>query len=292
MGHRPMTLEHPPSLLPSSSCKRDLHFEPQGYWPRGLPAVAVNGWILAGFEQDLVFNHEVPSDQSQSITDLFCSLYVELTFAEITRLWSKSKSLSWFPFESIAQHYRVQISPQFFDLAQRLLVLPLPFQLWCGLRKVHAGDLLPLLALDHLSGVESGLVYFETLLKGIVDKQASKSLGVQILELGVELILLGKSWTDLSGSQFSVWDAETWCKHLKDLRNPKASQQDETTSLKILNLPWPGSSQVKWTRSGDQSGIEVKLFVSKPSDLKRYASSFKEVMEKLEDSEDNPWIKH
>lgn len=269
----------------------DLDFRPLGHWPSGLPAVAVNKWILAGFGQSLVFNHECHADDPQCFFELFCSLYNELSFSELARLWKKSSELPWFPMKQIAGHYRVHLGSQFEDVSDALLLMPMEFQNWCAQKKFHQGDLLPLLAVHHLQHLDQGLENFQKLIQTIVALSCTKSQGVQALEWGLELLMMKFKWQELSPFP-EMQSVEAWLAHLKELRFPETKERDESAAIKILKLPWPGSSQVKWVRQGDQPGIELKLFVTKPSDLKKYAASLKEVMEHLGDSEESPWLKH
>jgi hypothetical protein len=41
-------------------------------------------------------------------------------------------------------------------------------------------------------------------------------------------------------------------------------------------------SQAKWARHGNRGGIELKLFVSQPADLKNYLQSLSKVQDLLE----------
>ena len=284
-----MPWNHPPTLCATSECRADLDFSPVSHWPQGLPAVAVSGWLLAGFQQQLAFNHLSELDARTEIAELFCSLYQELTFAEVSRLFVRTRkpAMEWFPFDLIAQHYRINPGPHFVEIAQMLSTMPQPFQNWCALRKLHQGDLLPLLAVHHLEGNATALMDLHQVLLATVTLGLTRNQGSQSLELGLELLMAGHAWQAL---QPDGDNAEHWLNKLKALRYPETKNRDEKAAMKILGLPWSGSSQVKWSRQGDSPGIEVKLFVSKPSDLKKFAQGFNSVMEELEKKDSNPWI--
>jgi hypothetical protein len=51
-------MNRPPDLRPISQCNTKLRFETAAHWPPSLPAIAINGVVIAGFSQDLVFNHQ------------------------------------------------------------------------------------------------------------------------------------------------------------------------------------------------------------------------------------------
>ena len=47
-------------------------------------------------------------------------------------------------------------------------------------------------------------------------------------------------------------------------------------------MPWPHQSQAKWTKRGDRSGIELKLFFSHPEELNRAVQRLQQVSEAFE----------
>lgn len=274
--------EPPPQLCPMSQCDNGLDFKPLYQWPAGLPAVAVNSVVLAGFSQELVFNHRIEERQSEAIAGLFRSLYFELSFAEMSSLIQKAKAFPWFPTSLIAQKFGWQANEQFFLIAAALQAAPVGFQKWCGDKKVSPQDLLPLLSATSLD-----LKYF---FHDLLRFNLSKSLGVKALEIGIELMLMGKNPEELTGEKLLAFiekhqpPGEAWLNALKTLRYPDTSLRDQEQAEKMTSLPWPGASQAKWTRQGDRSGIELKLFVSQPSDLKKYLQSLSKVQDLLEKS--------
>lgn len=166
----------PPTLKPTSQCVKILNFAPVSYWPKGLPGVSINNVQIAGFDQDLVLDHQIEKSRPDQIADLFTSLYSELSIDEINRLQKACQDLEWFPFALVAGHYQV--------------------------------------------------------------------------------------------------------------KNNLVAQND------LSNLPWPGASQVKWTQQGDRAGIEIKIFVSNPTDLKKYLNSLNHVHDIMEKDSEKIWIKH
>ena len=92
------------------------------------------------------------------------------------------------------------------------------------------------------------------------------------LEYFVDLMLMGRASEELIGT---YTDAEGWMDHLKQLRFPEAHKQDELRKENLKSLNFSGSSQVRWARVGDKSGIEIKFFVSQPSDLQKHMNSLK-----------------
>jgi hypothetical protein len=267
-----------------SQCDKELFFYPRVAWPESLPAVAVNQVVLAGFSQDLVFNHQIDPADSEAIARLFRSLYFELSFIEMAKLIQKAAAFAWFPISLIAQKFGWQPNENFFVIAGRVLQTPSGFQAWASEKKLSPQDFAPLLA-----SADADLKY---LFHDIVSLNLTRALGVKALELGIELILMGQSAPDLMSEKLmadpareaprDVSVAEAWVQELKRLRYPETFKRDQATEAQMTSLPWPGTSQARWTRQGDRAGVELKLFVSQPSDLKKYLQSLSRVQDLLE----------
>lgn len=280
--------ETPPQLCPMSQCDKSFDFQPVTAWPQGLPAVAVNSFVLAGFSQELVFNHQIDPANTEKISGLFRSLYFELSFVEMARLIQTSKNHSWFPVGAIAQKFNWHASDQFFLVAEHLIKTPVGFQKWAAEKKVSPQDLAPLLSTANLD--------LKFLFHDILQFNLSKSQGIKALELGIELMLLGHKAEDITSQRLLTFlgrdqnPGEAWIETLRQLRYPETFKRDQAQEEKMTSLPWPGTSHAKWTRQGDRAGIELKLFVSQPSDLKKYLQSLTRVQDLLD--QDSSGTKH
>lgn len=238
----------PPQLCSAQDCDASLRFDPKTPWPEGLPAVAVNQLIFAGWGQDLVFNHSLDTSDKNEIANLFRSLYFELSFGEIAHLAQKAKSHAWFPLEDVIRKFNMEPNAQFMRLTQIFLGLPKGFQTWCIQRKVSAQELLPLMIQLNLS--------LKSLYLKILNSNLSRSQGMNALEIAIDLYLLGKSEEELHLTEKYLNESgAAWCDHLKQLRFPEAAKRD-----------WPGTSQARWSSKGKKAGgLELTLFVSEPS---------------------------
>jgi hypothetical protein len=271
---------NPPQLCAMSACDRGLDFHPRTAWPEGLPAVAVNQVVLAGFSQDLVFNHQIDTSDAEAIARLFRSLYFELSFVEMALLIEKAKTYSWLPIPAIAQKFHWQANDSFFKTAERVQQAPKGFLDWAAERKLSPHDLAPLLSSADLE--------LKFLFHDIISLGLGRSLGVKALELGIELLLLNLVPQDLTCEKLvanvprDVSTGEAWVQALKILRYPETFKRDQLAEAQMTALPWPGTTQARWTRQGDRAGIELKLFVSQPSDLKKYLQSLNKVQDLLE----------
>lgn len=260
------------TLIPTAQCIAAIHFEPGLSWPQGLPAVAINKVILAGFHCDMAFNHVIDPQDSEQIADVFKSLYPDLSFAELVRFGQKAKSITWMPVVKIQTKYGFQPNAFFNECAEALLQQSIGFQKWCESKKVGPQDLAPLLS--------AGGLDIRPLKLKIVSLNLSKSEGIQALELGIDLMLMGHSWDEIKGSEPD--SGKTWLHHLTQIRYPQTFQRDQERQKRWQGLPWPGTSQARWVRQGDRAGVELKIFVSQPSDLKKHLVSLQRVQDLID----------
>ncbi|MGZ5280011.1 MAG: hypothetical protein ACXWC9_08720 [Pseudobdellovibrionaceae bacterium] len=273
-------ISNPPQLCSMSLCDKGLFFHPRIPWPEGLPAVAVNQVVLAGFSQNLVFNHQVEMSDGEAIARLFRSLYFELSFVEMAQLTIAAGAYPWFPISAIAQKFSWQANDSFFKTAEKVLKTPQGFLDWAAEKKISPQDFAPLLSSDSLE--------LKFLFHDIVSLHLSRSLGVKALELGIELMLIGQAPEALTSEMLvpihprDLSVGEAWVQELKILRYPETFKRDLAAEAQMTSLPWPGTTQARWTRQGDRAGIELKLFVSQPSDLKKYLQSLNKVQDLLE----------
>jgi hypothetical protein len=76
---------------------------------------------------------------------------------------------------------------------------------------------------------------------------------------------------------------------LQILRYPESSRRDKQAEFALKKYRWPQSSQVRWLRQGDRSGIEIKLFISHPQELRKVAEHLLQLHKQLETNSDSPW---
>lgn len=273
----------PPVLKSISDCSRQLDFSPLSPWPESLPGIAITGWVLAGFDRPIVLDYEIDLNQADKIVEFFKGLYPELSFAELSRLVFQcdSAKIQWLPKKILFQAYGLNWNDHTMKISQNLSQLPIHFQNWCGLKKVGAQELCPLLAAQSIP--------VNVLCHQIVHRQLSRALGIRALELGIELLLMEQNIDELLSANCN---ADEWVEQLALRRFPEQSRRDSEAQQLIKKYPWPGSSQIRWTRQGDRAGIEMKLFVSQPSDLKKFSENLNRLQDLLEKDPDNPWTHH
>ncbi len=281
-------MKNTPRLWSISQCDRILDFSPLNHWPKNLPAVAINKIVIAGFAQELCFNYEM--DQDEDIIELFCSLYPELSFTESAHLRKELIELNFYltelqrkplPTEKLLSKYGIHWSENTVEVAEALLTQPKGFLKWASVKKIMPMDAMSLKLAADLNLKEFYLRFLVL--------NPSKNHGVSIIEYFSDLMHMGRTAEELIGDYA---DAETWLDHLKQLRYPEAHKQDELRKENLKSLNFSGSSQLRWARVGDKSGIEIKFFVSQPSDLQKHMNSLKLMQDEVEKNPHKIWTKH
>ena len=275
-------MQLPPDLLPISQCNMSLRFECSRYWPAGLPAVAINGCVVAGFAQKLVFNHSVDPIEREAVAELIFSLYPQMSFVETARFYQVARPHDWVPLDLLLEKWGFRKNETWELTASQCLKLPVGFQNWLMEKNVGAQELQVLLAADG--------VRLEPLLHAILQAKFSRQQGVQALENGVELLLLGKTEEEIL--PYESENYELWLGRLKNLRYPRTFSQDEKSRGNLSQLPWPGQSQARWVRQGDRAGIELKIFVANPTELKKSVHSLQKIQELLDQTPGTLWPEH
>lgn len=277
-----MTSSRPPELRSISHCDTSLQFETLHHWPQGLPAVAINGVVVAGFEQDLVFDHQIDHARGTEISELIASIYPQMSFMEAAFFWRGAKKIPWLPLADLFEKWNMRLNEAWMKSAELALNLPIGFQKWLADKKVGAGELLILSSDQHK--------HLEPILHAILTMNCSRTQGIQALELFIELSLMQHLPETLVPHANEI--ASGWIERLKELRYPQTTRHDRESAMKLQGLPWPGQSQARWVRQGDRSGLELKLFVSNPSELKKSLNSLQKIQELLDDEPQVLWPKH
>lgn len=256
--------------------RKDWDFSPFKTWPRALPAFAFNDQLLCGFDRE---DGEVVVLNADNLLDVCYSIHPELSFIELSRLHQRLP-LSAEEIPQLWSLYGYRWREALAETVQRVLSVPREIQNLFQEKKMGPNDLAPLRSLTDTAGLSP---YW----RPMIQCQASKSELIKILELLVELTLLGK--TDLADHHSTTpstentmdLSARVWLQKLNRLRYPMSSSSEDACDKKIKEIHWPLRSDARWTRRGDLSGIELKMFFSHPQELKRSLMKLEQINEDL-----------
>lgn len=261
------------SHLNLGSLKKDWNFSPAKSWPTALPAFAFKDQLLCAFDQKI--KNIVFLDDAE-LTEAFFSIYPELSFPEVARL-AHRLPLNEIQRQKFWSHYGYHWKASLQAVADCLVQIPLETQQLFQEKKLGPQDLAPLRSLESLEPLKAFWIPLK-------ECQASKSELIKILEWIIELHLMGVSEEQIllprEGEQKTL--ASAWQKHLYRLRFPKTESADEGSEKMIKSLSWPLRSEARWSRRGDLSGVELKLFFSHPQELKRSLMKLEQICADLE----------
>lgn len=147
------------------------------------------------------------------------------------------------------------------------------FKTWKDSKKVKLTDLVFTHALK--DSVQQELL--ERVGNNMAALQPSFSEGLAFLEMATDLILMGHTESLLQPAT----DFNSWKTQLFQLRYPQTALRDSESRHMFENLPWPHGAKVKFERRGDKSGVELKLFISNPSDLTKILASLERVQQEM-----------
>lgn len=111
----------------------------------------------------------------------------------------------------------------------------------------------------------------------ITQLRPTYSEGLQLLEVLTDLVLMGHDEVLFENSAL----LEVYKKHLLSLRYPVTKNRDEDLKKKYEQLPWPAGAKIKFERRGDRAGVELKLFISNPTDLTKAIAALERVQQEL-----------
>lgn len=168
-------------------------------------------------------------------------VFQNLSAIETCVLWSNAQkmeipSLSKKDFFKALGH---PINPRIELLPEVLVDLPDIFLRWAQDRKLSFGDLIPLLSVAAKDFALSELTHA---LKQISTLQCSRTEGRNLLDLAVDLILMGRPIPKSESK-------ELWAKSLHKARYPMTTERDTQASNSLKNLP--KYVQYRGSRSGD-----------------------------------------
>ena len=248
-----------------SQCTKIYQFRSFEKWPKHLPAIAWESHLLCGFDRQENETVVHLGSNEGTFIQVFQSIYKELCFAEFAELslvlgddvteFARAYHFSW-------NHNQQQLIQNFLKLSES-------FQNWCLEKKVAANELAILNSFKNLDSLKRVCEF-------IVSHSAGKQIGIQILEMAGELILMEKDIQDILNST----SAEIFLAEVKKRRFPQSTALDQTQEQWLKSLGWPSTSQTKWIRRGDKSGVELKLFFSTPLELQKNIVQLQRIGEK------------
>ena len=246
-------------LIPHSTCKKLLDFQPEKPWPKSWPIFAWEKILISGFTYT---DKPVLNFKSEDVKflHLFHSCYPYLNLSEMGRIISQWSNISflYFSWKDFFLFYNLQSTDSLIQQLKVLISTPPPFQNWVNKKSIHPTALRVLSSLKNIKQADS-------LFQWIAENNLSQSLGIKTLELGVELILMNISFIEILQLNLSP---ENIIQILEQKRKPISTIQAEIKKRNLKNMIWPNHVTGGWNRKGDKTGLEIKIWCQNQKELK------------------------
>ena len=246
------------NLTSYSICKKSLDFQPDTPWPKNWPAFAWDEIIIAGFSQT---HQPVLNFHSEDVKflHLFHSCHPQLSLSELSRIILNWKSIekptfSWSDFFSL---YNLQNPDFLIKILKVFSSTPAFFQKWANNKGLHPSELRILNSLESLT--QANFIFH-----WIAEKNPSHSIGMRILELGVELLLMNIQADEILQSNLSLEEA---LQAMEQKRKPLSSSHDQIKNKRLKKIIWPTHVNAQWQRKGDKTGLEIKIWCQNQKEL-------------------------
>lgn len=255
--------------------------------PKAWTGLALNGQIICGFDldpQSPVVEQVLAT--KQAVTQAYFEALPQLSFLQKLILISSDLFTDFFDVDLALEKISGGRSfAELHGLGSLIQQLPTDFLFWVHEKNLHFFDLAVLLSLStdpnsaETKKWDQQVAKFGKILSSWSEVQYSKSQGVQILELLVELFLIHeKNENQVTVLKLQLQtSADQTLKNLKQLRYPETSLKDAES--KSVPLPWPGIVQAQGQRQGDRWGYRLNFFVSNPYELTKTVDQLQKAAE-------------
>lgn len=254
------------NLTNLAACDRGWDFHPLAQPSPFLPAWALDGHLLTGFEFEQHHAvHNIIGASPEQACELFYFLYPQLSWPELARLIMAPRASELLPLDLLFQKYGLHWDEHWQRSAQMLCQWPLEIQNFLSEKGIKPFDLTILQSLP----LDDQL----TLLSSLTSLKLSKSSFCQMLELAGELLLMGRGSDQILG----ILSRPEALQELKAERYPRTSRQDELFKKNINTWKLPGSLQLQAQRKGDILGLELRTFLKDPSEIEKLIKNLEQV---------------
>ena len=241
-----------------SQCQRSWNFGPLHQLSENLPAWALGGFLISGFdlkEPHLVQN--VSNASPAQAAELFYSLYPRLSWPELVRLIHRPDLEKHIDQALLLTKYETKWDARFARTSEFLLLWSAEIQDYLSEKDIHAFDVT---IVDQLS-----LEAQKDILSLLVSIKPSKSQFCQMLELCGELVLTKTSIEEL----VEILRAPKALEELRKKRFPVTTEKDLAFKNSLQNFSWPKAVSAQSLRKGDVQGLEIKFFAKDAVDFEK-----------------------
>ncbi len=240
--------------------------------------MVVNGVTFKRTKSPWGLFYQLSQNDSELWVQLMSEIMTDFSWIEFCELdaWLKTQQLAGIS-QALLDHRGWNANEQFWNLTQETRQFGLNFKKWLHEKQVAPAEVSPFLSLTD----ESQKKFVCETLEMPLFLKSSRATGVKILELLVELKLMGLDKGLLSPQDLT---AELWYERLRAQRYPETHQRAILEKTHWLSMPWMKSLQARYVRVNDRTGVEIKAFVGQKEDLQKILSNLEQVRDQWENS--------
>lgn len=254
-----------------STCDGSWNFQPRQAFSPLLPAWALDGHLLSGFEMGPEHPvHNIKVSNPGDVSALLKALYPQLSWPELIRLLDRPDTEKFFNAEHLMETYGFGWDIHWQRVSDLLISWPLEIQNYISDKNIRPFDLIVLMSLS--------LDVQIALMQKMVSRDLTKSQFCQALELAGETLLLGTTLDQI----LDVMSLPNFLDELKKLRFPVTYTQDQSLKSKIEKASWPKGVQAQPQRRGDTLGIEFRIFAKNREELTKILKNLETTYEQLD----------
>lgn len=153
------------------------------------------------------------------------------------------------------------------------------FQKWAEDKKLNSKDLTILTEFKNINSIK-------TLIQWIENRCPTHSEGVQILEIGGELILMNQPINSILSKEST---SSSLIASLKKLRWVESSLRDEKKSKIVSQLSHSNSLKTNWVRQGDRGALSIQFKSFSMRDLKQKIQQICSIYKQLDEGKEKLW---
>ncbi|MBX9767469.1 MAG: hypothetical protein K2X47_09385 [Bdellovibrionales bacterium] len=247
----------PVNLIPLSRCENTLKLPQKTYWRGPLPPIAVGGLLVTPISE-LVDG--VAVNLTADLGETLFALYPTLSWSELVVL-SKHTAFTAESRARLLSFYGYRWNE---DL-ERISELPLSeiSGRWLSEKGLGPREIAPLLIVGD-AALQNRVV------EKIAGTAATRSHGARLIELLSEILASpSKARALLEKDLEFETQPELWIRKLEAIRFPTTAKRDSEIALRLKTLDLPLKVKAEFRRSGDETGIELKISARAPHEMHR-----------------------
>lgn len=248
------------NLIPLSRCENTLNVPGTALWRSPLPPLAVGGLLVTGTPESM---EGFAVDLDRDLLDVLFALYPMLSWIQVVTI-TRHKAFSNEARSRFVNLYGYRWNE---DL-ERISEIPFSSvaQQWLAEKSLGPREIAPLLILNN-GNLQNQVV------EKITNSKATRSHGARLIELISEILATPSNASLLLENELHFFpQPELWIQKLEAIRFPGTVKRDAEMAQRLKNLDLPLKVKAEFRRSGDETGVELKISARAPAEMHKILS--------------------